>query len=266
MQMMMLQLAYADQQLKRVTDRMKELGIWEKSLFVVTADHGGAFNRSGSRRILTDENAGWVLPVPLLIKSPGQTKAKVVRGPADSRDIAPTMLGALGLEPGDEATGRDLTGLDRLPPRDTVEARGVFGKVDFDRSTIVKEHAKARDYRNQLFPGSLYAVGGHENLIGQKPVGLRRLGFEIVFPENYTDVVTEGGYVPSWVQGSLTDVGQPPPESVAVALNGEIVAIAPVWTTAGVAATGVIVPGRDFVDGANEIAVYEIPGSQAKGG
>jgi hypothetical protein len=267
MQMMMLQLAFADQQLKRVIDRMKELGIWEKSMFVVTADHGGAFLSGGSRRILDSKNAGWILPVPLLIKRPGQTEARVVRGPVDSRDITPTVLADLGLKPGEQATGRDLDNIGHPPPRKFVTARGVFGKATLKRSLVEREFEQAKAFRNQLFPDSLYAVGGDpNNLLGRKPVGLRRIDFELAFADQYEDVDAAGGYVPAWIQGTLTDPGKPPPTQVAIALNGRIAALAPVWTVAGITATGAVVPGKDFVDGKNEVTVYAVPGKQGSGG
>jgi len=267
MQMMMLQLAYADQQLKRVIDRMKELGIWEKSMLVVTADHGGAFLPNGSRRILDSKNAGWVLPVPLLIKRPGQTEARVVRGPVDSRDITPTVLAELGLKPGDAATGRDLDAIEQPPPRKFVTARGVFGKTTLKRSLVEKEFEQATRFRNQLFPDSLYAVGGDPNhLLGRKPTGLRRLAFELAFADQYEDVDADSGYLPAWIQGTLTDPGRPRPTQVAIGLNGKVAALAPVWTVDGITATGAVVPGKDFVDGKNEVAVYAVPGKQGSGG
>ena len=265
MQMMMLQLAYADQQLKRVTDRMKELGIWEESLFVVTADHGAAFESGGSRRLVNIFNPGWILPVPLLIKQPGQTRARVVNGPVDSRDIAPTVLGTLGLKPGEKATGRDLNSLTRLPDRDQVEGRGFYGPFTMESELLDAAYENALDYRNRLFSGSLYAVGGNQNLLGKKPAGLKRLGFESASPELFEDVDTASGEVPAWVQGTLTGTGSPPPNRVAIALNGTIVAIAPVWQSDGVTSTGVVVPGTAFVDGPNEVSVYAIPGSGRAG-
>ncbi len=265
MQMMMLQLAYADRQLKRVVERMKELGIWEKSLFVVTADHGAAFQDGGSRRMINIFNPGWILPVPLLIKEPGQTRPQVVKGPVDSRDITPTVLGKLGLKAGDAATGRDLGSLDELPDRSQVVGRGFFGPFSLKRKLVAREYGTALAHRNRLFPGSLYAVGGKQDLLGKKPVGLKQLGFKSDAPELLEDVDT-GDELPAWVQGTLTGIGSPLPKQVAVALNGTVVAIAPVWETDGVVSTGVVVPSTAFVDGRNVVSVYEIPASGEAGG
>ncbi|MBN8871154.1 MAG: sulfatase-like hydrolase/transferase [Solirubrobacterales bacterium] len=263
MQQMMLQLAYADTVLKQVIDRMKQLGIWEKSMFVVTADHGGAFLSSGSRRIIDSKNAGWILPVPLLIKQPGQTKSRVVRGPVDSRDITPTVLAELGLKPGEKAVGRDLNSLDRLPARKELSAKGVFGEQTLKRSLVEREFEQAKKFRNQLFPGSLYAIGGDpDHLIGTRPKGLQKLDFELGSADQYEDVDTSSGYVPAWIQGTLTDPGDPPPKHVAIALNGKIVAIAPVWTVFRITTAGAVVPDKDFVDGKNDVAVYRVPDGQ----
>jgi hypothetical protein len=148
-----------------------------------------------------------------------------------------------------------------------VTARGVFGKTSLKRSLVEKEFEQAKAFRNQLFSDSLYAVGGDpDHLLGRKPAGLKRMGFELAFADQYEDVDAASGYVPAWIQGTLTDPGKPPPPQVAIALNGKIVALAPVWTVADITATGAVVPGKDFVDGKNEVAVYAVPGKQGSGG
>jgi arylsulfatase A-like enzyme len=55
------------------------------------------------------------LRVPLLFAGKGVSSARVVREPARTLDVAPTILALFGIAPGSSMTGRDLLGAP--PPR-----------------------------------------------------------------------------------------------------------------------------------------------------
>ncbi len=97
---------YADAQVGRLIDRIKSRGDWDRTVFVVTADHGQAFYEHGfathgSR--LYDE----VMKVPLLLRAPGLKPAADAR-PAILIDIPPTVLDLLGLPPHSGFQGDNL--------------------------------------------------------------------------------------------------------------------------------------------------------------
>jgi len=266
LQQMLLQLAYTDSELGRIIDKMKADGIWDKSLFVVTADHGASFKPGSSRRILTDDNLGWNLPVPLFIKYPDQTKGKVVRGKADSRDITPTILDVLGGDPPPKADGRSLAGRKLDPATGTVTAKGYSEPVTVDRKELDRQLAEARKMRAK-FNGELYAPGGHRDLLGKRAAAVRGLSpvkAALVQPGLYKNVQPGSGVVPAYVRSTLTPRPGQKPDRVAVAVNGRIAAtvkttkFGPVWVT------GVTVPPSSFRDGRNEIAFYSIDPSPGK--
>ncbi len=85
-----------DREIGRLFDLMKRLGIWDRSLIILTADHGeefwehGAFEHGHS---VYDE----LLRVPLLVKLPGQRHGRVVSGLVSTLRVPATVLAAAGL-------------------------------------------------------------------------------------------------------------------------------------------------------------------------
>ncbi len=99
---------YVDASVGRLLEGLRELGIFEDMLLVLTSDHGEEFWEHESfehGHTLYRE----LLEVPLLIKPPGWTRGRVVTGSASLEDVAPTLLEATGLDLEPEAfTGRSL--------------------------------------------------------------------------------------------------------------------------------------------------------------
>jgi len=98
-------LAYVDVQLNRLFDHLKKTGQWERTLVVVTGDHGDAFYEHG-----TSAHANGVydeaIRVPLVIRAPGMQGRREDR-PAHLLDIAPGVFHLLGLPPHPSFQGED---------------------------------------------------------------------------------------------------------------------------------------------------------------
>lgn len=90
-------LAYADAQLARLIHALKDRGIWDSTIVVITGDHGEAFYEHG---VAAHANGLWdeELRVPLVIHAPGLAPGKDPR-PASHVDIVPTVLDLLHLPP-----------------------------------------------------------------------------------------------------------------------------------------------------------------------
>ncbi len=103
-------LAYADSQIARLIAHLKSSGCWDETILVVSADHGEAFFEHG---LAAHANGVFeeVVKVPLFIRAPGLVPGLESR-PAELLDVAPTLLGLLGLPPHPSHQGRDLLGLD----------------------------------------------------------------------------------------------------------------------------------------------------------
>lgn len=254
-----LQVRYADRLVGRTVERLKELGVWDDTLFVVVADHGASFGQGLFRRLLDRENAGWILPVPLFIKYPGQEKGRIDPGPAETLDVLPTILDVTGVEPTPDLEGSSL--LRSLPDRHEHRADSSGGEeFEMSRDEIEALRAKATAQRAGTFRGSLWATGGHPELIGKPAEGNPRLSpvaadFESPWPEATVDPGTNK--LPAYVSGTIED-GADAGGSVAVALNGVIVGTVEPWTSEGATRFAITLPPDELVDGKNEIALFRI--------
>ncbi len=101
---------HLDQQLGRVLDRLERDGRLDDTLVVITGDHGEEFmehGRWGHNSEFHDEQ----VRVPLVLAGPG-VPGGVVTAPTSHLDVAPTLLGLLGVSnpPADYAVGQPWTG------------------------------------------------------------------------------------------------------------------------------------------------------------
>lgn len=103
--------AYTDRALGRFFARLQELGVYDRSTIMLTADHGEAFGEHGvflHAHHLYDE----IVRAPLIIKTPAMSR----RGGyspvmAQSIDLFPTIARAFGVAPPAGLLGADLFGL-----------------------------------------------------------------------------------------------------------------------------------------------------------
>lgn len=95
----LLEAGYADTLLGEIIDRVKQLGMWKDSLFVVVADHGGAVSAGLPRRNPDAGNMGQVASMPLLVKAPGETEGgQVVDEHVCVTELLPEMSSLLGID------------------------------------------------------------------------------------------------------------------------------------------------------------------------
>ena len=97
----------ADERLGLFFARVRELGLMDKSLVVVLADHGEEFMEHG----YLDHGATICehqLHVPLMIRFPGGEGARVVDTPVRTLDTFPTLFDALGVAPPPDIDGKSL--------------------------------------------------------------------------------------------------------------------------------------------------------------
>jgi len=101
------EIAFADSQAGRLLAFLKEKGLYQNTLIVLTGDHGESLGEHGE---LTHGffiyNA--TLHVPVIIHLPGQVAAKTVPDEVGLADLMPTVLRALKLDVPSEVQGRDL--------------------------------------------------------------------------------------------------------------------------------------------------------------
>jgi arylsulfatase A-like enzyme/Flp pilus assembly protein TadD len=103
------EVAFADDCVGQVLQKLRQLGLYESTLIVVTGDHGEMLGEHG------EQNHGFfiyegALRVPLVVRVPGAPAAGAqVEHPVSLIDIAPTVLSLVGAEARKEGQGVDLS-------------------------------------------------------------------------------------------------------------------------------------------------------------
>lgn len=102
------EVAFVDDCIGRVIERLKALGLYDDALIIVTADHGEMLGEHGepTHSYFIYESA---VRVPLVIRAPGQTQARRVAEPTGLIDILPTICAFLGVDVPDTVQGIDLS-------------------------------------------------------------------------------------------------------------------------------------------------------------
>lgn len=87
---------YADAQMGKVIQALRDEGLYENTIIVVWGDHGYHLTDHGKWRKNTGYNIA--LRCPLIIKTPDINKAKIVENVVQNIDIYPTILELAGIE------------------------------------------------------------------------------------------------------------------------------------------------------------------------
>ncbi len=102
------EIAYADAQLGRLVAALEARGLLDDMLVVVTADHGESLTEHGYLFDHGDHLYDASLRVPLAVRWPGRVAAGARLGcQVSNLDVAPTILGLLGVDDGQARTGLD---------------------------------------------------------------------------------------------------------------------------------------------------------------
>jgi hypothetical protein len=116
-----MQVEFVDRELGEFLNRLKEAGVYDQALVIVTADHGVSWKVEAPGRVLSEATADMILPIPLFIKLPGQTKPSVSNVDVQSIDLLPTIAGVVGVKVPWAVAGRDIFGAN-FKPRQKVMA------------------------------------------------------------------------------------------------------------------------------------------------
>ena len=144
------EIAYMDAELGRLLRGLRERGVLDECLLILTSDHGETFWEHGdfwNHGLATYQTT---MRVPLLVRLPGgQAGGMVVEEPVTTLDLVPTLCALAGLEAPTDLEGLDLSptfeGLN-LPGRVIIsEATQPVGEVE--RDALWLNQAKAKSVR-----------------------------------------------------------------------------------------------------------------------
>lgn len=131
----------ADLDVRQIVDLLTEAGVFENTLFILTADHGEAFGEHGYKwhtRCPYDE----VVHIPLIVRLPGDARPRGrVSALTQTIDVLPTILDLLALPyPRDSVQGHSLMPL--ITGEIDKVNEYVFSQTEGDPSCFVAHDAR----------------------------------------------------------------------------------------------------------------------------
>ena len=272
----LMQTVAADRVIGQIVRRLKEQGMYDKTLLVVTADHGMSFIPNVPRRVTANErNADQVLWVPLFIKQPGQDAGRVTDQNWEHVDLVPTIADILGIrvpwaqdgvsQAGAEARARTEKWFYSRPGQRTIfpgpanQARALNGITD---RMLRPDHGYLGWFQTGRFAD---LVGKHPSQIGIEPASGGTAQVDDL--ADYGRVDPASGSVPAEVTGQLNLAGDAPAQpAVAVAVNGVIGGISETFREQRIRGTSqpqgpadkfaAITPDTLFRKGANRLELF----------
>jgi hypothetical protein len=269
----LLQVAYVDTIIGELVATLREQGVYDEALVIITADHGIGFEPGTNARGLdgaepSDDLLAELAYVPLFVKVPGQQAGETSDANVATVDVLPTIVDVLGIDVPWDLDGRSVFAEPR--PDDTkpffislVHSYGVSAgdRVELDGADLSRRLRRLAAGRWVGPPGDdlrLWRLGPAPELVGTRvddvdSIGLTPVEAVLDHAGDYAAVDPTSGEVPAVIKATVA--GLEPGTPVAVAVNGVIVATAPTFDGDRVA---VVAADRWFRPGANEVTVLRI--------
>lgn len=255
-----IQTGYADRLTSQMIRRLKEVGIWDEAIVVVTADHGISFIPTDKRRIATPTNLAGVANPPLFIKYPRQRRAEVSDVHTRVIDILPTIAEVLGIELPFETDGRPISEAGNGGEIEITTGLKTTLHEPFDEMLEQREQVLQEQAGTLGATTGLWELGPRPDLIGTPApdaAGGGSAGAELDNPGLYTNVRFKKEFkVPSFAAARLEGVR--PQSVIAVAVNGTVAATARAFLFEGDTWAGAIVPPQTLRPGRNSVTFHMV--------
>jgi hypothetical protein len=259
---------------------MRRQKTFDKSLIVVTADHGISSDIGVPTRRTTDmRNIDELAPVPLFIKAPRQKRGKVVRSYVRNTDVPATIADLVNARLPYRADGRTaFSRAVRARRGAMVIKRDFSGRLRISGRELERRRAALLRLRLRRFGhgdwDSLYTgIGPSRKLIGRAAASVARAPRggpqAAIVGANWMRAVRRRSLVrPTQVAGTIVGSGPRDTRPIAVAVNGTIEATGVSFhlrVPKGEAGRdgesfAVMVPERSMRPGRNHVEVFEIVG------
>jgi hypothetical protein len=282
-QRLQLQIGFVDRELGRLFARMRRERTFDKSLIVVTADHGISSDSGVPSRRNTDRgNIDELAPVPLFVKAPRQKRGKAIRSYARTTDVAPTIADLVNARLPYRADGRSAFSRTVRARRGAMVIKRDFsGRLHISARELERRRGALLRARLRRFGSgdwdSLYTgIGPSRELIGRPVAELPRASAgpvraRIVGAGRMRALKRGSRIWPTQVAGSLTGPAGDQTRDIAIAVNGTIEATGrsfhlhlPKAQRARVGESfAVMVPERSLHPGRNRVEVFEIVGGRS---
>ncbi|MGZ8765949.1 MAG: sulfatase-like hydrolase/transferase [Acidimicrobiia bacterium] len=273
----LLQVQYTDRLLGQIMQRLKDRGVYDDSLVVVTADHGVAFNVGDRHRALTPKGAAATTYTPLFVKAPDQPAGRVDDRIVRSIDVVPTIADMLDIDLPWKTDGRSVLG----PPGPEVPVE--VSMTDVDTLPAIPGTNRARLDADAAFAETLaeaastsggdpdlrlYRIGRYGALVGRQAAPLLGTGSDdhtaVVNGLVDFDRVDTGAQLIPWASIDGHVPGLTAGESLAIIANGTVVAVSETFVPYGRSSEDPIfwgnIPPKLLRNGRNTVGIARIVG------
>ena len=261
------QVGFVDRLVGNLVSRLREVGAYDKALIIITSDHGASYREGRSRREAQEQNLSDLLPVPLLMKLPGQQGGEAVDRIVETVDILPTILDVLGAKASHRFDGHSLVD-GRAPSRSTrtfiwrnrfnVEVRTI-GDLSAERAASL-ERKERRFGRGDL--AALYAPPEFRHLLGMDVSGqgihpASDVRITVRNLRQFQGVNLGHDPLPLHVVGVLSTT-RSEPLTVAVVVNGIVAAVTHSYRERDAHMFGTLIPETSLREGNNAVAAFVV--------
>ncbi len=264
----LLQVEYADRLAGSLVKQLRQTGLYDSALLVITADHGVSFRPGDSERSVSETNRADIVSIPLFIKYPHQEHGGIDDRNAENVDILPTILDVIWLTGAHGTNGRSLL------------AAPVSGRTT---KTVVTDTERALRFgagldglfasvnrKLQLFGGTreedVYRLGDRYRWTGRTvppAAAATGIGCQIDRDAYYGSVDTGAPMVLTHITGRLrraNGAASSSPLQLAIAVNGTIRAVTQSYFDDDQEKFAALVPEDALRPGRNDIALFDIRG------
>ena len=272
----LLQTGFTDRVLGRVLARLRSTGLYDRSLVVVVADNGEGFGRLGNGHEISHRNAADIAVTPLFIKRPYQRGGRIVRRHVRTIDVLPTIARIAHLRVPWRIAGHSIYGpaSHRIPSSVLLVQRSGhrfhLSLRDFRRRIAQTLRLKLRLFGTGPFEPAVFRIGPYRSLQGTPLSRWQRVAASSTHAtldrgSDYRNVRLQSQLQPLKLIGRLTGPGRRRHASVAIALNGTIVATAPTFAIHrhGGQLFSAMLPESALRSGRNVVQVFAVERSGA---
>jgi uncharacterized protein DUF4214/sulfatase-like protein len=244
----LLQVGFVDKLVGDLLAKLKAINLYDKSIIVITADHGVNFRPKKTRRGTLKEDPMGILGIPLFIKAPNQPGGIISDHKVKTIDILPTIADMLGI---------------KMPWK--IDGRSAIDPAREERTRYVRHDTLKRKlslFGSGTRPGGLFKIGPHKELIGQ-PISTTdmMLGNAMVEIDQaicYANDEPNVSYTNSQITGRLfLDGNTGASLNLAIGVNGTIRSVTKTFPVErGMAEWSGMLPESAFKKGKNEVEVF----------
>jgi hypothetical protein len=256
----LLQVGFVDTLVGDLIGKLEEAGLYDRSLIVVTADHGTSFRTNDFSRRANETNHSDIMWIPLFLKTPYQEEGVVNDRNVETIDILPTVADALGIEVPWETDGRSA--FDQTLPERSAKTilAGRTQEIVANPNSNSQDESLRR--KLELFGSgawdSLFDSGLYADLLGERvnQIALGEAGIGVEFDGEgfFSNVNFDSAFLLTHITGHILTGPSPYPSGyLAIAVNDTVQSVTELADSGDFSA---LVAESAFMQGQNDVEAF----------